>query len=196
MAQWKLQVFHPKSNGLTALQTWHRKANGPTALKTSSWIVRWRPLGILSRTGGTGRDGIPPVFMEHRGGEHRKPSCARFIQYPEMSLIERALEIDNEKHFLSYTLDENDVLGGIKGFVGYAEFRDTGDGKTFVPYWIYEVEPVENQTPETFYTFGETVMKALLVLLETGAQRLSAGLYPLPANQSPNTPADSITISH
>lgn len=121
MAQWKLQVFHPKSNGLTALQTWHRKANGPTALKTSSWIVRWRPLGILSRTGGTGRDGIPPVFMEHRGGEHRKPSCARFIQYPEMSLIERALEIDNEKHFLSYTLDENDVLGGIKGFVGYAE---------------------------------------------------------------------------
>jgi len=64
-----------------------------------------------------------PDVCELREGENRKPGCLRVLQYPNLCLYERILQIDNEKHLLSYSIEANDVLGGMKGFVGTVEVR-------------------------------------------------------------------------
>lgn len=67
-----------------------------------NWGRRWQTASLVS---------------ELREGVNRKQGCKRFVQYPEWFLTERILEIDNEKHFCSYNFEENDVLGGMIGYV-------------------------------------------------------------------------------
>jgi hypothetical protein len=61
-----------------------------------------------------------PTF-ELREGENRKAGCLRYAangrRLPGAWVNERLLAIDNEKHFLSYSVEENEVLGGLSGYI-------------------------------------------------------------------------------
>jgi len=76
------------------------------------------------------------------------------------------------------------------------QFRETGDGKTLVPYWKYEVEPVENQTAEEFDAIVGSTLMSILAELEKGAQTVAAGLDSKPVKQTPQTTNDSSTTAN
>lgn len=135
-----------------------------------------------------------PDVVELLEGENRKPGCLRLVQYPDIFLHERILQIDNEKHLLSYSIEGNNVLGGMKGYSGTIEFQETSEGKTSVLYWKFEVEPVENQTPEAFRSYLDSILRNILTELERGAQKVAAGLDPKPVKPTPKTTEDSVQI--
>jgi len=74
------------------------------------------------------------------------------------------------------------------------QFQETSEGKVSVPYWKYEVEPVENQTPEAFCSLVHSVLRNILNDLERGAQNVAAGLDPKPVKPTPNTTEDSALL--
>ncbi|KAG0598450.1 hypothetical protein M758_12G074700 [Ceratodon purpureus] len=128
-----------------------------------------------------------PTF-ELREGENRKAGCLRYAanvrSLPGAWVNERLLAIDNEKHCFSYTVEANEVYGGLTGYIAKAQFRGTDDGKTLVEFFKYEVEPVTNQTPESWLFIMTNVYMSVVKDLERGAQRLAAGLDPKPEHTS------------
>jgi len=53
---------------------------------------------------------------------------------------------------------------------------------------------VENQTPEAFCSFADSVLKNILTDLERGAQKVAASLDPKPMKPTPNTTKDSVLL--
>lgn len=66
------------------------------------------------------------------------------------------------------------ILHQLIAFVFDLQFQGTRDGKTLIPYWDYEMEPLENYTAETFQPVLEAIFKPIFDDLEKGAQRLAA----------------------
>ncbi|KAG0554190.1 hypothetical protein KC19_12G071000 [Ceratodon purpureus] len=180
MADTEIGVPSAPTEGLVSAETLT-----PTTSTDGKWtsgikgVVMNCPLDVtwdLFSDWGNWRWQTSSLLCEQREGESRKPGSLRFLKYPDFWLFERILEVDNEKHILSYSIEENSVFGGIKGFSGCIQFQESGDGKTMVEYWKFELEPVDNQTRESFCNFVSGHLELILAELERGAKAHVSGL--------------------
>lgn len=63
--------------------------------------------------------------VELREGENRKPGCLRYVagvrNLPGVWCHERLVAIDNENHFFLYRVEENEIYGGLRGYIARAQ---------------------------------------------------------------------------
>lgn len=109
-------------------------------------------------------------------GENGKLGCVRYADLaPKTYSHERLIAVDNDKHYLSYNMEDNNLYGGLRNYVAKVKFSPTSDGKTKLEYWSFEVDPLTKTTWKDYSDFMQFLLGTKLATgLEATAKKLGA----------------------